>query len=257
RFGIRARHIETNEYYRWFDRFSDREVKKELAKWKKDFAIIEPDEREMMKTTRVYLVLRHLSEREDANGIAINCGRLTEERPVVPCLAFARLIDEGVMCACEGDITAMLSSYMLHALSNQSVFMGNFGYRPGSFEAKEGEVTIEHDIIPLSMASKNYTVRDYHGRKFGATGYADIKVGPMTILNLNKSLDGISVIEGNIKGSEDGVHCRVIVHMDVDGDIRKLPDIIVGSQHASMTFGHWLSAIKETGKLLDLATYHL
>ncbi|MCD6082537.1 hypothetical protein J7J59_00240 [Candidatus Aerophobetes bacterium] len=259
RLGVRIRQIETNEFYRWFDRFPEEEVKRELDNWKNKFdKIIEPDERELMNATRVYLALRYLCEREDANGLTINCGRFTEERPVVPCLAFARLIDEGIMCACEGDITAMLSSLMLHAVSGQSVLMGNFGSSPGHFEAKEGEVTIEHDIIPLSMAKTGYTVRDYHGRRFGVTGYADIKDNqPMTILNVDRSLDKISVIEGTIKGSEDGIHCRVIVRMNVDGDVKRVPEIIVGSQHVSMTFGHHLSALKEVGNLLGFEVRHL
>jgi len=259
RLGVRIRQIETNEFYRWFDRFPEEEVKRELDNWKNKFdKIIEPDERELMNATRVYLALRYLCEREDANGLTINCGRFTEERPVVPCLAFARLIDEGIMCACEGDITAMLSSLMLHAVSGQSVLMGNFGSSPGHFEAREGEVTIEHDIIPLSMAKTGYTVRDYHGRRFGVTGYADIKDNqPMTILNVDRSLDKISVIEGTIKGSEDGIHCRVIVRMNVDGDVKRVPEIIVGSQHVSMAFGHHLSALKEVGNLLGFEVRHL
>jgi len=257
--GIRIRQIETNEFYRAFDRLSKEEVKKELNNWKDKFdKIIEPDEKELMNATRVYLALRYFCEREDANGLTINCGRFTEERPVVPCLAFARLIDEGIMCACEGDITAMLSSFILHAVSGQSILMGNFGSSPGRFEAKEGEVTVEHDIIPLSMAKKRYTVRDYHGRKFGVTGYAEIKDNqPMTILNVDKSLNKISVIEGTIKSSEDGIHCRVIVHMNVNGDVKKVPEIIVGSQHVSMSFGHHLNALKEVGNLLGFEVHHL
>ena len=259
RLGIRVRHIETDEFYRCFDRFSDDEVMKELENWKKDFEkIIEPDKKELMKATRVYLALRHLCDREDANGVTINCGRFTEERPVVPCLAFDRLIDGGIMCGCEGDITAILSSLILHAVSDQSVLMGNFGYKPGAFEAKEGEVTIEHDVIPLSMASTKYIIRDYHGRKFGVTGYADIKANqPMTLLNMDKSLEGITIIEGTVEKSEDGVHCRVIIHMNVDGDIRRIPEIAVGSQHISMTFGHWFSTLKEVGNLLGLKVLHL
>ena len=258
RLGVRVRHIESNEFYRWFDRFSKEKVKKELEKWSQDFdQVVEPDEHELMNATRVYLALRHLCEREDANGLTVNCGRFTEERPVVPCLAFDRLIDEGIMCACEGDITAMLSSLIIHAVSGQSMLMGNFGYRPGHSEAKEGEITIEHDIIPLSMAKTGFRVRDYHGRKFGVTGYAEIKNEPMTLLNVDKSLKKISVLEGNIKSSEDGIHCRIIVHMSVDGDIRKVPQVIVGSQHVSMAFGHWLSALKETGEILGFEVRHL
>jgi len=259
RFGVRVRHIETNEFYRYYDRIADDAVKEELEKWSGDFErILEPSEEDLMNAVRVYLTLRYLCEREDANGITINCGRFTEERPVVPCLAFDRLIDEGIMCACEGDITAMLSSLMLHAVSGQPVLMGNFGYEPGRFEAEEGEVTIEHDIIPLSMASTKYTIRDYHGRGFGVTGYADIKSGePMTLLNMDSSLNKILVVEGWVKRSEDGIHCRIIIHMDVKGNIERLPDLIVGSQHISMTYGHWLNALKETGKLLNLEVLHL
>ena len=259
RFGVRVRHVETNEFYRYYDRIPDDAVKGELEKWRGDFErILEPSEEDLMNAVRVYLTLRYLCEREDANGVTINCGRFTEERPVVPCLAFDRLIDEGVMCACEGDITAMLSSLMLHAVSGQPVLMGNFGYEPGRFEAEEGEVTIEHDIIPLSMASTKYTIRDYHGRGFGVTGYADIKAGePMTLLNMDSSLSKILVVEGWVKRSEDGIHCRIIIHMDVKGDVEKLPEIIVGSQHISMTYGHWLNALKEAGKLLNLEVLHL
>lgn len=259
RLGVRVRHIESNEFYRWFDHFSEEEVKEELENWRKDFdEVLEPDEQELMNATRVYLALRYLCEREDANGLTINCGRFTEERAVVPCLAFDRLIDEGIMCACEGDITAMLSALIIHAVSGQSMLMGNFGYRPGHFEAEEGEVTIEHDLIPLSMAQTGYRIRDYHGRKFGVTGYADIKADqPVTLLNVDKSLDRISVIEGTVKSSEDGIHCRIIVHMSVDGDIKRVPEIIVGSQHVSMTFGRWLRVLKEVGALLGFDVRHL
>jgi len=258
RLGVRFRHVETNEFFRIFDSISDEVVRNKLEEWKKDFAeVVEPTEKDLMDATRVYLALRLLCDREDANAITINCGRLTEERPVVPCIAFARLIDEGIMCGCEGDITAMLSALILHASSGQPVLMGNFGYREGMFGAKKGEVTIEHDVLPLSMACTRYRVRDYHGRRFGVTAYADIKVNqPMTLLNIDKSLSKMFVAEGIIKGSEDGIHCRIIIHMNINGDINKIPEIYVGSQHVAMTFGHWLSTLKEVGKLLNLEIHH-
>jgi len=107
RLGVRVRQIETNEFYRLFDSFKDEEVKKELENWKNDFdEIVEPTEEQLMDATRVYLALRYLSDREDANGICVNCNRMwiPDERNIVPCLAFDRLIDEGIMCSCEGDL---------------------------------------------------------------------------------------------------------------------------------------------------------
>lgn len=162
------------------------------------------------------------------------------------------------MCACKGDITTMLSSLILHAISGQSVLMGNFGFQPGYFKAKEREVTIEHDVIPLSMAKAGFTVRDYHGRKFGVTGYTEIKAPQsMTLLNLDRSLNKISVMQGAIKGSEDGIHCRIIVHISIEGNVKEVPQIIVGSQHVSMIFGHWLNSLKEAGGLFGFEVHYL
>jgi len=258
RLGVRVRHIETNEFYRHFDALAADQVEAELDDWGRDFAAVEPDRQSMLDATRVYLTLRDLCKREDANGVTINCGRFTEERPVVPCLAFDRLIDEGIMCACEGDITAMLASLILHAVSEQPVLMGNFGYRKGMFQAGAGEVTIEHDLIPASMASERYTVRDYHGRGFGVTAYADIKrEEPMTLLNLDSSLEKMVVLQGETQESEDGIHCRIIIHMTVDGDVSRLPQVIVGSQHMSMAFGHWSDGLAETAQLLGMELAHL
>jgi len=257
RLGVRVRHIETNEFFRHFDALDDDAVAAELESWSEQFAQVEPDRESMLDATRVYLALRELCEREDANGVTVNCGRFTEERPVVPCLAFDRLIDEGIMCACEGDITAMLASLMLHAVSQQPVLMGNFGFREGMFEAGSGEVTIEHDLIPQSMASEPFIVRDYHTRQFGVTAYADVRREPMTLLNMDSSLDSIVAVEGHVRDSEDGGHCRVIVHMSVDGDVAALSRVLVGSQHMSMAFGHWQRALGEAAKLLGMQARHL
>ncbi|HDI75593.1 MAG: hypothetical protein DRJ52_03560 [Thermoprotei archaeon] len=262
--GIRAKHIDMSEFFRFFNSIPDSQAKRTLEEWRKDFAgVVEPSEEELLDSAKIYLTLRYLCEKEDANAVTINCGRFTEEsafycnRPIVPCMAFNRLIDEGIMCACEGDITATISALILHAVSEQPVLMGNFGYRPGMFEAREDEVTIEHDIIPLSMATTKYRVRDYHGRKFGVTAYADIKKQqPITLLNVDTSLERMTVIEGWTKYSVDGGHCRIIIHIDVKGDVNKIPEILVGSQHISMTYGHWLKALVETGKLLGIEVLH-
>ncbi|RLE74164.1 MAG: hypothetical protein DRJ56_07995, partial [Thermoprotei archaeon] len=100
-------------------------------------------------------------------------------------------------------------------------------------------------------------VRDYHGRRFGVTGYADVRREPVTLLNVDASLDKMMVIEGRVKRSEDGTHCRVIVHIEVDGDVERIPEILVGSQHVSMTFGHWLSALRRAGELLGMEVLSL
>ena len=276
RFGVRVRQIETIEFYNLFDSFKEDEVRKELAKWRKDFDEVSEtpdthkasrvrDEKHLMDATRVYLALRSLASREDANGICVNCNRMwiQDKRHIVPCLAYDRLIDEGIMCACEGDVGNMISSLMLHAVSgDQPVLQGNTRWRPD-----EGIIYIQHGIIPLTMARTKHKIRNYHAKGWGVTAYAEIDNvgGPMTVINIDNLYSKIGVVEGAILGSYEptdeearGGACRFRVNMTVKGDILKArPVLDVGSQHNSMTFGHWLPALIEAGKLLDLEVVHL
>jgi len=64
-------------------------------------------------------------------------------------------------------------------------------------------------------------------------------------------------VEGTVKGSDDGGYCRIIVHMSVDGDVGRVPELLVRSQHVSTTFGHWLESLEEASKLLGMKTEHL
>ena len=276
RFGVRVRQIETREFYELFDSFKEDEVRKELTNWRKDFDEVSPvpeckklsqvnNEKDLMDATRVYLALRTLATREDANGICVNCNRMwiQDERHVIPCLAYDRLIDEGIMCACEGDMGNMISSLILHAVSNdQPVLQGNTRWRP-----EEGIIFIQHGIIPLTMAKTKHLIRNYHAKGWGVTAYAEIdnQGGPMTVINIDNLYSKIGVVEGTIKDSYEptdeearGGACRFRVNMTVNGDIWKAQPVLnVGSQHNSMTFGHWLPALLELGKLIDLEIVHL
>ena len=276
RFGVRARQIEMIEFYRLFDSFKEAEVRKELASWRKSFdevsetpeshkCSVVKSEKDLLDVTRVYLALRALALKEDANGICVNCNRMwiQDRRHIIPCLAYDRLIDEGIMCACEGDMGNMISSLILHAVSNdQPVLQGNTRWHPD-----EGIIYIQHGVIPLTMARTKHKIRNYHAKGWGVTAYADIDNvgGPMTVINIDNEFSKVGVVEGKIGDSYEpndeearGGACRFRVNMTVNGDIYKAQPVLnVGSQHNSMTFGHWLPALKEAGMILDLEVIHL
>ena len=276
RFGVRVRQIETREFYDLFDSFKEDEVRKELSRWRKDFDEISEvppckklsqvnNEKDLMDATRVYLALRTLALKEDANGICVNCNRMwiQDDRHVIPCLAYDRLIDEGIMCACEGDMGNMISALILHAVSgDEPVLQGNTRWRP-----EEGIIYIQHGVIPLTMARTKHKISNYHAKGWGVTAYAEIDNagGPMTVINIDNLYSKIGVVEGTVRDSYEPTDeearegaCRFRVNMTVNGDIWKAQPVLdVGSQHNSMTFGHWLPALLEFGKLVDLEIHHL
>ncbi len=258
RLGATMRHVDLAEFFCVLDGVSDEEAREVVKRWREGFEkILEPTEDDLINAAKVCLALRRMCEEEGANAVTVNCGRLTELRPIVPCFPFSALIDEGIICGCEGDVTAILSALMLHGASEGPILMGNFGDAPGKFGAREGEVTIEHDVLPPSMCEGKLIARDYHGRRFGLTAYGEVRREVVTLLNLDAELRKICVFEGRVKESEDGGHCRVIVHIEVDGDVREVPKVRIGSQHFSMTFGRWREVFDSLGRLLNLEVLSL
>jgi len=276
RFGIRVRQIDTHEFYSLFDSHKEDKVRKELENWRKDFdetsqtdeshkLSLVKDEKDLLDATRIYLTFRDLVLSEDANGICVNCNKLwiQNRKHIFPCLAYDRLISEGIMCACEGDMGNMVSSLILNAVSgDQPVLQGNTRWRPD-----EGIIYIQHDIIPFSMARTKHKIRNYHAKGWGVTAYAEIdnQNGPMTVININSGFSKVGVVEGKIRDSYEPTDkeasegaCRFRVNMTIRGDLMKAQPVLnVGSQHNAMTFGHWLPALEEAGKLLDLEVVHL
>jgi len=49
----------------------------------------------------------------------------------------------------------------------------------------------------------------------------------------------------------------IFLNVYAANDVEKVPQIIVGSQHFSMTFGHWLPAMTKAGDLLGFKVQHL
>ena len=106
---------------------------------------------------------------------------------------------------------------------------------------------------------------EFHIEGFGRLAdlsVRDIPPGLSIVLGDNEAG---KMIEGKIRDSYEpndeearGGACRFRVNMTVKGDLLKAQPVLnVGSQHNAMTFGHWLPAIEEAGKLMDLEVVHL
>ena len=255
RFGMELTLVSTREFVSAVKAVPQNAAMAELARWGKKFVeVVEPGEKDLLKTCGIYLALRQLSEEYRARAIAMNCGVMREQQRLVPCLPFARLIDEGIISGCEGDVPMLLSMVMLHGLSRGAVLMGNFRHSPSQGISK-GEVVVNHCIIPLSMSrDRGFRVRDFHGSSVGVTGYAAIMTGePVTLLALSPAMDEMNILEGISAGSTDGgtSQCRVVVRISMTKNI-SVEKGILESPHMAMAFGHWQAGLREAAKLLSL-----
>jgi hypothetical protein len=250
RIGVNFVQVEGRELIEFQRQVSDDEGEKVLARWEEVIAnLVEPTREEVLDVAKLYFAFRQLLEREEATGLAINCGRTTEYQFTTPCFAMAMLIDEGIASACEADTNAMLAMKCLMELTHGPALMGNFRVWP-----EEKQVSIHHDVIPRGMVSGPFDMFGFHYRDMGVTGYADLRQDEVvTIAGISRDLNEMMVTTGIVRSSENMVHCRLRAFIDVE-DPEAIRYAQVGHHH-SMAYGDVREEVKALGKVLGLEVH--
>lgn len=180
-------------------------VRKEMERWKKEaVSIVEPTDKELLESCKMYVLLRSIIEKEGLSGISMDClGFSFNPKQVlpVPCLAFARLRDEGFALPCEADVCGMLSSMVLQEISRKPSYFCNVS----SVDVEKSSTVLRHCVAPLRLLGRNaaalpYNLRDYHGMGRGATPEVSFPVGlEVTFGGFTKDLKEFVIWPGKIQ----------------------------------------------------------
>lgn len=211
--------------------------------------IVEPTREEILDAAKNYFVCRRLMEVEQCHGITIAC--LGWKNPV--CLAFSKLLDEGVAAVCEADQNAIMSELL-------SIHVFN---RPG-FIQDPSPNTVDNTFIGSHCTSPtrldgyenkqraSYWLRSYHTRT-GCSLEVMWPVGhAVTVLQASAQtplvLVGTGKVRGNISQPPTGC-CRTAVELTMDNvadtrDVRGFHQLFIAGNHV-----HTLQAY---GRLFDI-----
>ena len=184
--------------------------------------IIEPTRQEILNAARNYIVCRRLMDAERCHGITIAC--LGWTNPV--CMAFSRLLDEGIVAACEADANAVVGELLTILLFNRAGFI-----QDPSPNTVNNTLIGAHCTSPLKLEGIDkpyrapYMLRSYHTRT-GCSVQALWPVGKeVTILQADANspslLVGTGRVRANIPQPPTGC-CRTAVEIELDrvGDTR-------------------------------------
>ena len=179
-------------------------------------AVVEPTPADLLEAAKNYVVIRRLLEAENCQGITIDC--LGWKNPV--CLAYSRLLDEGVVAGCEADQGAALGMLL------SMLLLG----RPG-FIQDPSPNTVHNTLIGAHCTSPTrlegfdqpyrapYVLRNYHTR----TGVSPQVLWPegkdATIMTFTGSASlavGTGRVRANIPQPPSGC-CRTAVEIELDG----------------------------------------
>jgi len=245
-FGVHFIQVEVRELLAIQETVPDSEADAVLSGWEEHIGrLVEPSREDVLEVAKLYVAMRRLLAREEATGLAVSCGRLTEVKFLPPCLAMSMLIDEGIPSAC-GDTNSLLVMTSLMQFSGGPALMGNFTVWP-----EENQVSIHHDVLAPSLATAPLDLFGFHRRGEGVTGYADLRTGePATVCGLSRDLGEMLVIGGSVARSENMVHCRTRVFIDIE-DASAIRHARVG-HHYTMVYGDVRERMRALGRVLGV-----
>jgi len=178
--------------------------------------IVEPTKADIIDAARNYIVCRRILEAENCQGLSYAC--LGRPNPV--CIAFSRLLDEGIVAGCEADVDAALSMLLTQSLFDRSGFIQDPSPNTVSNTLIGAHCTSPTKLEGFASSYRApYKLRSYHTRT-GACMEVLWPVGRevtvMKFIKPDKIVLGSGRVVSNIMQPPSGC-CRTAVEITVDG----------------------------------------
>jgi len=125
---------------------------------------------------RIYRALQGMVADHQLDGFTLRCFDLLGTLRNTGCLALSLFNSQGIIASCEGDVPALLSMAIAHALTGQPGFQAN----PASIDTSDGELLLAHCTIPFCMVSE-YALDTHFESGIGVGIRGIMANGPVTL----------------------------------------------------------------------------
>lgn len=186
--------------------------------------VVEPSWEDMLNAAKTYIVARHILEKERGDAITMDClGPASRREIPVPCLAWAKLNDEGISAGCEADLYPTLTLMLVRYLFDKPGFQ-----QDPVPETVQNALIGSHCVCPtrlhgFSEPPAMFSLRSHHSDT-GVTVCPFWRKGQrVTIaqfMNPKEMLIASGTVLNNVAVPPAG-GCRTAVTVKVDGD----PDV--------------------------------
>ena len=208
-----------------------------------------PAEQEMARKVReaypgavkIYNALKVLVERHRLDAFTLRCFDLLSTVGNTGCLALACFNSEGVPASCEGDVPALVSMMIAHALTGVTGFQAN----PARIDTETGEMLFAHCTIPFNMV-EDWQFDTHFESGIGVGIHGLFPEGPVTVFKVSGDLKRHFVAEGELLGNQYEQNlCRtqVVLRLTPDNARYFLTDPI-GNHHIIVP-GHCKALFEE------------
>jgi len=216
--------------------------------------VIGPSPKDILDSAKLYLALKKLLRKYEADGIAIDClgGFARGELLAYPCLAFMLLDDEGeYVCACENDLDSLITKLVMKYIARRPGFLSE-----PAIDTSNDLAIYAHCVAPLKMngyenAPEPYLIRTHAEDDKGVSVQVLFRSNvPVTVVKFVLSERRVLLLSGELLGNmEREVGCRSKAIVKVK-NAQELIDTWQHNWHRVMYYGNWSREVKWLAKLL-------
>ena len=209
------------------------------------------------------LAARNILQQEQADAFTMDCGAAasgpTMPHSAAPCLAFSRMMDDGVPAICEQDLTCGLCMALSQLLFSRPGFLHNLGWDTTCDDG--GCFVSTHCTGPTRLRGTGekpvpFELRFHHGQKDPMAMAIWAKGEEVTMIKATQGKPVMSIVTGRVVDMLDpkrGGSCTQMVRWKPDGkyDVLKHPDI--GAHHHLLLLGNWKREFLDFCQLFKIA----
>ena len=190
---------------------------------------------------KIYNGLKALVGKYELSALTLRCFDLLTTVGNTGCLALACFNSEGIPASCEGDVPALVSMMVSHALTGVSGFQAN----PAQIDAATGRILFAHCTIPFNMV-EDWQFDTHFESGIGVGIHGVFPEGPVTVFKVSGDLKRHFAAEGELLGNQyESNLCRTQVILQLSPeDARYFLTDPIGNHHIIIP-GHCKALLEE------------
>jgi len=188
--------------------------------------VVEPSSEEIVNSARMYLAIKEMITKEQASAFTMDCLDLfyRSASPVLPCLAYSQLLDEGLnkglVGTCEADLDSLLVQLIGQYLTKRPGFISD-----PVLDSEKNQIIYAHCVAPTKVQGEQGKTHPSVIRSHSESGESAARQviyperEPMTTVGLNLLEQKMVIHQGKIVDNIDtrrGCRTKVAVETDVN-----------------------------------------
>ncbi|MFX0187048.1 MAG: hypothetical protein ACFE8A_04855 [Candidatus Hodarchaeota archaeon] len=157
-----------DEIVKYYQTVNEEQAKEIADKWIKNANKVEPTEKTILNSAKLYLVFKKILMERNCKIFAPDCGTflLTGKLPAYPCMPFFELSKEGYYGICESDMDCAMSFLFGLYLTDRPGFVSNH-----TLDSVNNQITYMHCVAPSKLYGIDGPIVDYEILYHGETNY--------------------------------------------------------------------------------------